>query len=257
MDCSDVRVAYLAHGRAGLECLRKMLFEIGVSAQRLFVLTYELEDNDALIALCRAEGVTWSTGSIKSQETLEELASFSADIVVSMHFRELIPAVVFATATFGGFNLHPSLLPKYRGCFSGVWAIINGEQTTGVTYHFLNERFDDGNIISQSPLTIAADETGYSLFHRLIDLGVSDFVNAFRSVVTHNTQGSEQIGEPSYFGRALPYGGMVDPAWADVDVDRFIRALSFPGLPGAQIETLRGPVAVNSLSDYKKLVSET
>ena len=50
---------------------------------------------------------------------------------------------------YGGINLHPSLLPKYRGTFSCPWAIINNEKKTGITYHFMNEKFDDGKIVLQ------------------------------------------------------------------------------------------------------------
>ncbi len=249
-----MKVLYLAHGRAGIECLRKLLFELGVSAANLFVLTYERAENDELIQLCMTESVACSTASIKDSETRDRLAEFGADVVVSMHFRELIPAAVFESTTFGGINLHPSLLPKYRGCFSGVWAIIHGETHTGVSFHYLNEKFDDGRIVLQSELVIADAETGHSIFNRLIDLGVNCFNDAFRLVVQDRFKGLEQVGEPTYFGRALPYNGVIGSEWSDSEVERFIRALNFPGLDGAQVETEDGLVAVNTMDEYQDLM---
>ena len=110
----------------------------------------------------------------------------------------------------GGFNLHPSLLPKYRGCFSAPWAIINGESKSGITYHHMNGKFDDDNIILQETIDISDEETGYSLFQKLLHLGVSRFEKSFDLVVREKYKGSPQIGEPSYFPRKVPYDGYID-----------------------------------------------
>ena len=90
----------------------------------VYTLTYDREENLELVELCRKEGVECSTGSIRDEKTRDALVAYGSDVVVSMHFREHIPAVIFKSATLGGFNLHPSLLPKFRGCFSGVWELL-------------------------------------------------------------------------------------------------------------------------------------
>jgi len=254
MEYTGVKVLYLAHGRAGLECMQKLLFELKVNPSNIYTLTYDREENHELIELCRKEGVVCSTRSIKDEKTRDALIAFGSDVVVSMHFRELIPAVIFKSATMGGFNLHPSLLPKFRGCFSGVWAIIKGEETTGVSYHYLNEHFDDGNIILQASLNIATQDTGFTLFNRLIDLGVSCFNKAFELVVKDNFKGLDQVGEPSYFSRKLPYEGLIRPEWSEEEIERFVRALNFADLDGAQVKTDKGKIAVKTMDEYRKLV---
>lgn len=252
---SKTRVAYLAHGRAGLECLQQLVFELGVAPSNLLVLTYARQENNALRTLCREQNIVCTTASIREPATVKQLTGFEADVVVSMHFRELIPEAVFSSARDGGFNLHPSLLPQYRGCFSGVWAIIQGESITGISYHFLNARFDDGKIVLQATLDIAADETGHSIFNRLIDLGVAHFRDAFERVVGTGFEGREQVGEASYFGRALPYDGVIDPKWPAQKIDRFIRALQFPDLAGAKMRTQNGLIEVSTFEQYQQLAA--
>ena len=80
----------------------------------------------------------------------------------------LIPEKILSISNLGGVNLHPSLLPKYRGAFSCPWAIINGEKTTGITYHYMNKKFDDGNIILQKSVKITKEETAFSLYNTLL-----------------------------------------------------------------------------------------
>lgn len=254
MEYTDVKTLYLAHGRAGHECMQKLLFELQVRPSNIYTLTYDREENRELLELCRKEGVEYSTGSIRDEKTRDALVAYGSDVVVSIHFRELIPAVIFKSATLGGFNLHPSLLPKFRGCFSGVWAIIKGEETTGVSYHYLNEQFDDGKIILQKKLTIGREDTGHTLFNRLIDLGVSCFNEAFELVVKDSIEGHEQVGEPSYFGRNLPYEGLINPEWSENEIDRFVRALDFSGLEGARVETEKGQIAVRTMDEYRELM---
>ena len=255
MEYTDVRILYLAHGRAGHECMQKLLFELQVKPSNVYALTYDREENHALIDLCRKEGVDYSTASIRVKKTRDTLVAHGPDVVISMHFRELIPAVVINSATLGGYNLHPSLLPEFRGCFSGVWAIIKGAETTGVSYHYLNEQFDDGNIILQNSLTIGKEDTGFTLFNRLIDLAVSCFIDAFALVVKDGFRGVEQVGEASYFGRSLPYEGLINPAWSENEIDRFVRALDFAGMEGARVETENGHIAVRTMNEYKKLMA--
>src|SRR3990167_2397782 len=90
------------------------------------------------------------------------IADLAPDLIVVVAFR-ILPREVYAIPRLGSFNLHASLLPKYRGAAPIQWAIINGEKETGVTTFFLKERVDTGSIILQARVRIGPDETAGGL----------------------------------------------------------------------------------------------
>lgn len=101
---------------------------------------------------------------------LEQLASFNADIFVVVAFR-MLPEAVWNMPPRGTFNLHASLLPCYRGAAPINWAIINGEQRTGVTTFLLNQHIDEGNILLQEETPIAPNDNAGTLHDRLASMG--------------------------------------------------------------------------------------
>ena len=107
---------------------------------------------------------------MKNEEFLEELRSYNADLQVVVAFR-MLPEVVWAMPRLGTFNVHASLLPKYRGAAPINWAIINGEKETGVTTFFLDHEIDTGRIIFQKRTCIGDDENVEQLYDRLMVMG--------------------------------------------------------------------------------------
>lgn len=107
---------------------------------------------------------------LRDPEFRNELRSFDADIFVVVAFR-MLPESIWKMPPKGTFNLHASLLPDYRGAAPIHWAVINGEEKTGVTTFLIDEEIDTGNIILQSETSIGKDETTGSLYHRLMELG--------------------------------------------------------------------------------------
>ena len=86
--------------------------------------------------------------NLKDLDLITQLRELAPDVIVVVAFR-MLPKEVWSIPTYGTFNLHASLLPKYRGAAPIHWAIINGEQQTGVTTFFINEQIDTGEIIAQ------------------------------------------------------------------------------------------------------------
>lgn len=107
---------------------------------------------------------------LKSQEFVDELRRIDADLFVVIAFR-MMPEVVWAMPRLGTFNLHGSLLPRYRGAAPINWAVINGETETGVTTFFLSHDIDTGPIIAQRRIAIGPDENVGSVYDRLMRLG--------------------------------------------------------------------------------------
>ncbi|MGH2568847.1 MAG: methionyl-tRNA formyltransferase, partial [Bacteroidota bacterium] len=107
---------------------------------------------------------------LSDPEFLSQLRTLQPDLIVVVAFR-ILPKKVFTLPKFGSFNLHASLLPKYRGAAPINWAIINGEQETGVTTFFLQEKVDTGSVILQARLRIGPDETAGELHDKLAEVG--------------------------------------------------------------------------------------
>ena len=108
--------------------------------------------------------------NLKDASFLQELKNLAPTLQIVVAFR-MLPKVVWQIPSLGTFNLHASLLPQYRGAAPINWAIINKEQTTGVTTFFIDEKIDTGEIILSQKVTIAEDETVGSLHDVLMDIG--------------------------------------------------------------------------------------
>jgi len=107
---------------------------------------------------------------LRNPDFLEEIKSLHADVFVVVAFR-MMPKILFEMPKLGTFNLHASLLPDYRGAAPINYAVINGEEKTGATTFFINEKIDEGNILLQEEIEILPDENAGSLHDRLMEMG--------------------------------------------------------------------------------------
>ncbi|MFY0604670.1 MAG: methionyl-tRNA formyltransferase [Flavobacteriaceae bacterium] len=108
--------------------------------------------------------------NLKNEVFINELKTLEADLQIVVAFR-MLPKIVWSMPALGTFNLHASLLPEYRGAAPIHWAIINGEQRTGVTTFFIDDKIDTGEIILQKEISIRKDETVGELHDALMHLG--------------------------------------------------------------------------------------
>lgn len=108
--------------------------------------------------------------NLKDPQFLDELKSLDANLQIVVAFR-MLPEAVWKMPKLGTFNLHASLLPEYRGAAPINWAVINGEEVTGVTTFFIDDKIDTGTMILKEQTTIGAEETAGELHDRLMALG--------------------------------------------------------------------------------------
>lgn len=119
--------------------------------------------------------------NLKAPAFLSELKSLEADLQIVVAFR-MLPEAVWRMPRLGTFNLHASLLPEYRGAAPINWAIINGENRTGVTTFFINQDIDTGAIIMQKEVPISPTESAGDLHDRLMVLGSDLVVETVRQI---------------------------------------------------------------------------
>lgn len=176
---------------------------------------------------------------------------FAPDVVISVYYKFIIKKPVLDMAAGKSFNVHPSLLPKHRGCSSVPWAIIEGDDKTGVTFHYMDESIDTGRIILQKEVKIEKNEVQRSLFNKCMRIGSEFFLEALDAVLV-GVRGDEQIGTPSYHKRGVPHSGIIDPNWGMEKIERFIRAMDYPPYAYA---TYNGK-EIRTIQDYIKALGE-
>lgn len=129
--------------------------------------------------------------NLKDPDFLNELNSLEPDLQVVVAFR-MLPKSVWEIPKFGTFNLHASLLPQYRGAAPINWAIINGEQETGVSTFFINEAIDEGAIIHQERVKIGSEDTAGELHDELMKLGSQLVVKTVRGILNNEVEAVKQ-----------------------------------------------------------------
>jgi methionyl-tRNA formyltransferase len=125
--------------------------------------------------------------NLKSPEFVEELQSLKADLQIVVAFR-MLPEIVWDMPPLGTYNLHSSLLPKYRGAAPINWAIIKGEKETGVTSFKLQHAIDTGDILFQEKISIGEDETAGELHDRLMVLGAEVVLKTANAIKQGNVK---------------------------------------------------------------------
>ena len=172
--------------------------------------------------------------SLKDEEFLGELRALEADLFIVVAFR-MLPEVVWGMPPMGTFNLHGSLLPLYRGAAPINWAIIKGEEKSGVTTFLIDKEIDTGNILMQRECPIGERENIGSLYDRLMEIGaglVVETVEGLKAgVLTPKPQEGKITGAPK-LNKEL---GRIKWDMADADqpgascaqlIDRLVRGLS-------------------------------
>ncbi|MDI9357751.1 MAG: methionyl-tRNA formyltransferase [Phycisphaerales bacterium] len=127
---------------------------------------------------------------------VEALCHLNPTVHVVVSFK-LLPKVIWDMPPLGSVNLHPSLLPQYRGAAPIQWALINGETHTGVSIFKLVDKMDQGNLLMQASATIAPQDNFASLNERLQSLGANLLVQTLYKMATNSIQEIPQIGDPS------------------------------------------------------------
>jgi methionyl-tRNA formyltransferase len=161
------------------------------------------------------------------------------DLIFSFYYRSMLPMPVLGRARLGAFNLHGSLLPKYRGRAPLNWAILKGERETGVTLHEMVEKPDAGRIVGQQAVAIGPDDTALEVFHRMTDAAEAVLKRALPSLVAGNAvMKQNDLSRGSYFGRRRPEDGRIDWSRPAQEIHDLVRAVA-PPFPGAFDSKLR------------------
>ena len=128
----------------------------------------------------------------ENKDFLDEIKKLNPDIICVVAYGKIIPKEILDIPQYGTINVHPSLLPKYRGPAPIQWAILNGDDITGVTIMYLDEGMDSGDIILQEEIKIDNNETSGELWNRLSKIGGDLLVEALKQIEAKKAKRTKQ-----------------------------------------------------------------
>lgn len=230
-----MRIILCGYHWTGCKALELLLQE----GHEVFVYTHKTENYTAdLEGLCIKKKIAYSLEKIEVSNM-----PFIPDMICSIYYRWIIKQDVIDAVDRKIFNLHPALLPKYRGCSSLTWAMINGEDKCGFTYHYIDAGCDTGNIIIQKTIKIEDFDTQLTLYNRVMFESMEYFLEAVH-LVEKEYEGEKQEGTATLYKRGCPFEGKIDDSMDNEMKERFIRAMCYPPYPAAhyhnqEVKTLR------------------
>lgn len=170
---------------------------------------------------------------------LPRLRAIAPDFLFSFYYRRMLPPEVLATARRGAYNMHGSLLPKYRGRAPVNWAVLNGETETGATLHEMVAKPDAGRIVDQERVPIGPDDLAVAVFRRVTDAAETVMRRSIGPLVAGSAKlRPNDLTKGSYFGGRRPEDGRVDWTKSAREIHNLVRAVA-PPYPGAFCDRLK------------------
>jgi len=202
------------------------------------------------LALSRGIPVIQPSG-IRTPAFLYEMAKLSPDIIVVVAYGRIIPPALLKLPPLGCVNVHASLLPHYRGAAPIQWALINGEEKTGITTMFMDEGLDTGDILFQEEVAIHEEDNAYTLGLRLSQAGAALLVKTLKGVKGKMISPVPQRGEASYAPLLKKENGKISWSLSAREIANLIRGTyTWPGaygyLHGVKIHMIKARVVHES-----------
>ena len=200
-------------------------------------------------AFAESRGLTVHTPkSMKDPDAITAFRALDLDAAVVVAYGQILLPAVLDAPRLGSFNLHGSLLPRWRGAAPIQRAILAGDRETGVQVMRMSAGLDEGPVLFTARTPIAADDTAQSLHDRLARLGADLWPQALEAIAAGTAVETPQADPGATYARKiLPAEARIDWSRPAVEIDRQIRGLSpFPGA-WFTLETAKGPIRIKAL----------
>ncbi|GAB2688574.1 methionyl-tRNA formyltransferase [Nocardia thraciensis] len=185
--------------------------------------------SDSVEELAREHGIPVHLTESADTETVDLVKRAEPDITVVNGWYTRMPPELCTLPTYGTLRLHDSLLPKFAGRSSALWALISGESESGLTVYRMDDSLDGGDILVQRSLPIAPDATGAELVLEGLELIPGALREALIAVESGTAEWKPQKAcERTYFHERSERDSRIDWRWDAIDLERFVRALSEP-----------------------------
>lgn len=199
----------------------------------------------------------------RDPEFVELLQELNPDVIVVVAFGQLLPKAILDIPKYGCVNVHASLLPKYRGAAPIQWAVIDGEEVSGVTTMLMDEGLDTGDMLEKAEIVLDEKETGGSLFDKLSTLGgeliLSTLEKMENGTITRTPQGDSTTSYAKMLKKTM---GEIDWSMEAVKIERLIRGLNpwpsaYTSLKGKTVKIWSADVVAGEVSGNPGRVTVT
>jgi methionyl-tRNA formyltransferase len=168
--------------------------------------------------------------------TVEHVRACRPDFLFSFYYRNLLKAALLTIPARGAYNMHGSLLPKYRGRAPVNWAVLHGERETGASLHRMVEKPDAGDLVAQQRVSILPNDTAHEVMHKVTCAAESCLYDVLPALLDGSAQHTPlDLTAGNYFGRRRPDDGRINWTRSAWDIHNLIRAVA-PPYPGAFFE---------------------
>ncbi|HTS83905.1 MAG TPA: formyltransferase [Usitatibacter sp.] len=232
-DCDAIVFAY--HD-VGVRCLSVLLAR-GVRVR--LVVTHKDDSNEniwfeSVEKLARAHDIEVSTTTDPNdKDFVAKLSEISPDFIFSFYYRYMLSPAVLATAMRGAYNMHGSLLPKYRGRVPINWAVLRGEKSTGATLHEMVEKPDAGRIVDQMAIPILPDDRAIDVFRKVTVAAELVLDRALPKLIDGTAEfATQDLSKGGYFRGRKTDDGRIDWSKGAREIHDLVRAVA-PPYPGA------------------------
>ncbi|WP_186023828.1 formyltransferase [Burkholderia gladioli] len=233
------RAVVFAYHNVGVRCLQVLLAR-GVEVA--LVVTHEDSPSEniwfgSVASVAREHGIAVITPADPAGAELREaVAAAQPDFIFSFYYRHMLPVALLALAARGAYNMHGSLLPKYRGRVPTNWAVLRGETETGATLHEMAAKPDAGAILGQTAVPILPDDTAAQVFDKVTVAAEQTLWRVLPALLAGEAPHlPNDLSQGSYFGGRKPEDGRLDWSKPAAEVYNLIRAVA-PPYPGAFTE---------------------
>ena len=230
------RILFFGYSEVGHACL-SLLLERGDNVVAL--ITHEDNPGEKIwfktpAIAARERGVpVHAPLKVGTPEWVERIAGMRPDLILSVYYRNMISTKVLGLAPLGAFNMHGSLLPKYRGRAPINWAVLHGEPRIGMTLHRMVREPDAGNIVDQEGVDIGPRDTAEQALRKAIPCARLVLARQIDALLSGNARETPQDpAQATYFGGRKPEDGRIDWAQPSRTIFNLVRAVTDP-YPGA------------------------
>jgi UDP-4-amino-4-deoxy-L-arabinose formyltransferase/UDP-glucuronic acid dehydrogenase (UDP-4-keto-hexauronic acid decarboxylating) len=228
-----VLFAYHNIGCAGLEALRRNGYEIAA----VFTHTDSAGENiwfNSVAELAASYGIpVFAPEEINHPIWVNRIKAMNPDFLFSFYYRGMLSEDLLSVAPKGALNLHGSLLPAYRGRCPLNWVLVNGEQESGVTLHYMTKSPDAGDIVGQKSFAIGSDDTAKVLHGKAVE-AAGVLLDELLPKLANGTapRVAQDASKASYYGGRKPADGEINWEKSATEIRNLVRAVASP-YPGA------------------------
>jgi methionyl-tRNA formyltransferase len=240
------RIAVFAYSETGYECLK---FLLGGGENVVLVATHaEVPGEDvwfpSVAELARSRRIPTIIAEAPDAALPARLRDAAPDLLFSFYFRQPLSEEILKLARLGAYNLHGSLLPKYRGRAPVNWAVVHGETQSGATLHAMTKRIDAGDIVDQEAVPIGPDDTAFEVQKRVTQAGVRILERRLSELKAGTApRRAQDEAAATTFPRRKPEDGRIDWTRPSEQVHNLVRAVTHP-YPGAFTDIFGGKTTI-------------